>query len=117
LNRHSRKLLWDVRVAIDRIVAFTAGRERDDYSRDLMLRSAVERQLEIVGEALSQLRKADPDTAARIPDLPKVVGLRNILIHAYADVDDDMVWAAVRKNLPALRDQLDALGGDPGQAP
>ena len=117
MNRHSRKLLWDVRLAIERIAAFTAGRERDDYSRDLMLRSAVERQLEIVGEAPSPLRKADPDTAARIPDLPKVVGLRNILIHAYADVDDDMVWAAVRKNLPALRDQLDALGGDPRQAP
>lgn len=71
-----------MRLAIERIAAFTAGRERDDYRRDVMLRSAVERQLEIVGEALSQLRKADPDTAARIPDLPKVVGLRNMPIHA-----------------------------------
>ena len=82
-----------------------------------MLRSAVERQSEIVGEALSQLRQADPATAARIPDLPKVLGLRNIPIHAYADLDDDMVWAAIRNNLPVLRDQLDGLGRDPGQAP
>jgi len=47
-----------------------------------MLRSAVERQFEIVGEALNQLRQTDKATAAHIPDLPKAVGLRNVLIHA-----------------------------------
>jgi len=82
LKRHSRKLLWDAREAIDLIFAFTAGRTRDEYTRDPMLRSAVERQFEIVGEALNQLRQTDKATAARILDLPKAIGLRNVLIHA-----------------------------------
>ena len=56
-----------------------------------MLRSAVERQFEIVGEALSQLAKAAPELAAQIPDLPRIVAFRNILRHGYAVVDNTIV--------------------------
>jgi uncharacterized protein with HEPN domain len=52
-----------------------------------MLRSAVERQFEIIGEALSQLAKIDPAVAARIPDLRRIVGFRNVLIHGYDRMD------------------------------
>jgi len=67
-----------------------------------MLRSAVERQFEIIGEALSQLTKIAPELAAQIPDLPRIVAFRNILIHGYAVVDNEIVWRAAQENLPEL---------------
>jgi uncharacterized protein with HEPN domain len=72
-------------------------------------RSAVERQFEIVGEALRQLRDVDPDAAAAIPELARIVAFRNILIHGYASVDDRLVWGVVEGKLPALRIALGSL--------
>ena len=69
----------------------------------------VERQFEIIGEALNQLSRVDPDLAACVPDLLELVGFRNLLIHGYALVDDAIVWEAVTTELPALRERLDEL--------
>ena len=55
-----------------------------------MLRSAVERQFEIIGESLNRLSQVDPEYSKTIPDLPQIVAFRNILIHGYATVDDAM---------------------------
>ena len=71
-----------------------------------MLRSAVERQFEIIGEALNQLSKVDPEVASRIPELRRIVAFRNILIHGYATVDDALVWQALVDKLPGLREAL-----------
>jgi uncharacterized protein with HEPN domain len=65
-------------------------------------KSAVERQLEIIGEALNRVRKADPETAQRVPEISRIVGLRNILAHGYAVVDDTVVWSAASERIPAL---------------
>jgi uncharacterized protein with HEPN domain len=67
MRRDPRADLWDAQAAVDRILEFTRGRSLDDYLADAMLRSAVECQFEIVGEALSQLAKAEPSIAQRIP--------------------------------------------------
>ncbi|RSN13172.1 hypothetical protein DMC63_27895 [Streptomyces sp. WAC 05977] len=67
-----------------------------------MLRSAVERQFEIIGEALNQLSKADRDLAAQVPDLGRIVAFRDILIHGYATVDDALVWQVLTERLPGL---------------
>lgn len=72
------KRLRDARRAAERIARFTSGRTRDDYLGDEMLRSAVERQFEIIGEAFTGLRRVDPSLAATIPDLPRVVAFRNV---------------------------------------
>ena len=100
--RDPRAFVWDARHAIDRVRSFVVGRTWDDYAEDVLLRSAVERQLEIVGEALNRLAKTDPDAAARIPDLPRIVAFRNILIHGYAVVDDRIVWEVVATRLEPL---------------
>jgi uncharacterized protein with HEPN domain len=71
----------------------------------------VERQFEIVGEALNQLSRTAPDLAAQVPDSARIIAFRNILIHGYAIVDDEIVWRATQENLPALRAALDALLG------
>lgn len=103
------KLIWDAREAGAKARRFVQGKSFEDYMADELLRSAVERQLEIVGEALGQLRKADPGTAALVPHLAQAVALRNVLIHGYATVDDRLVWGVADAHLPPLLDGLAAL--------
>jgi len=105
------------RAAADAIVDFAQGRSFNDYMSNLMLRSAVERQFEIIGEALSQLHRADPALAARIPDLRPVIGFRNALIHGYAQIDDVEVWWAIEVDLPPLRARVAALLAELGETP
>lgn len=102
MRPESPGLLWDARDAANRIATFIEGLDEDSYARDALRRSAVERQLEIIGEALNNLRKNDPATAAEIPNLNRIIGLRNILAHAYAVVDDSVVWSAAHSRVPEL---------------
>jgi uncharacterized protein with HEPN domain len=88
ISPDAAKYLWDARRAAERIARFTDGRGFDDYLADEMLRAAVERQFEIIGEAFAGLRRTDPELADAIPDLPRIVAFRNVLIHGYATVDD-----------------------------
>nr|WP_316642113.1 DUF86 domain-containing protein [uncultured Roseateles sp.] len=109
MSPDAAKHLWDAQQAAAKALRFVQGKGFDDYLADELLRSAVERQLEIVGEALSQLRKVDPTTASTIPDLPQAVALRNVLIHAYATVNDRLVWGVVEQHLRPLLDCLMVL--------
>jgi uncharacterized protein with HEPN domain len=81
LRRDAKSLLWDARDAGRAITDMTAGKSFADFDSDLLLRSAVERQFEILGEALNRLARLDATLAARIPDLRRIVAFRNILIH------------------------------------
>jgi uncharacterized protein with HEPN domain len=101
--------LHDIATAISAIEAFTANRSFAEYERDLMLRSAVERQFGIIGEAMSQLRHRDPDLAARISDHRAIIDFRNVLIHQYQRVRDETVWGVVEDGLPVLRREVEAL--------
>jgi len=109
MRSESRKYLWDALQAAERVVRFTAGRNFESYKADELLRSAVERQFEIVGESLARLDKLDSETAAAIPEVPRIVAFRNILIHGYAAVDDKIVWGVVESSLPQLRKALQQL--------
>lgn len=86
-----RGYLWDALRATERLNKFRQGKTFADYQSDDMLKSAVERQFEIVGEALNQLSKVDPGLAAKVPELARIVAFRNVLIHGYAMVDDVIV--------------------------
>ena len=113
MSADSSKYLWDVCEAIGRIDRFINGRTFDEYMDDEMLRAAVERQFEIIGEALNRLSKRDTERADRIPDLARIVAFRNILIHGYATVDDRLVWGVLEGQLPSLRRHVDEmLDGD-----
>ena len=109
MQRDSKAYLWDAREALDAITVFTHGRTREEFLQDLMLRSAVERQFEIVGEALAQLARQDQVLADQIPDLPRIVAFRNILVHGYAIVDSERVWLVVHESVPGLREVVDQL--------
>jgi len=78
MRRDARAYLWDALQAADLLREFGTGKDYSRYQADAMLRSAVERQFEIIGEALNQLSKLDASLAARIPDLSRIVAFRNI---------------------------------------
>ena len=102
MHPDAAKLLWDAQLAADRVSRFCAGKTFANYDTDELLCSAVERQLEIVGEALNQLSRVDAATASLLPDLPRIVAFRNMLIHGYASVDNQIVWGVIETNLPPL---------------
>ncbi len=104
-----RILLWDVERAGADIQCFTDGMERDDWLRDQRTQAAVERKFEIIGEALNRLDKTHPECAARIPDLPRIIGFRNILAHGYDIVVPEDVWDYVQNDLLVLRTIVQTL--------
>lgn len=112
MPRDPRTYVWDARRAAELIQAFVAGRSWSEYQSDAMLRSGVERQFEVIGEALNQLSREDPGAAAKIPDLARIVAFRNVLIHGYASVDDSLVWSVATEKLLTLVGSLNALLGD-----
>ncbi|MFZ4893469.1 DUF86 domain-containing protein [Plantibacter sp. Mn2098] len=102
MQPESAALLWDVQNAASHIASFIDGLTAEAYAADDLRRSAVERQLLIIGEALNKLRKVDPNVAEQIPDLSRIIGLRNVLAHGYAVVDDAVVWQAATTRVPEL---------------
>jgi uncharacterized protein with HEPN domain len=109
MQPEAKKYLHDIKLAADAIAQFTSDKTFSDYVGDLMLRSAVERQFEIIGEALSKVSQLDVGVAARISEHRRIIAFRNLLIHAYADVDDRLVWDVIATKLPGLRAELSAL--------
>lgn len=101
--------LWDVLSAADDIAAFVADIGVEDYAADRMRHSAVERQFEIIGEAINQLSKIDSSLASRIPHTSRAVRFRNRLIHGYFTVDHTLVFSIARDDLPLLRQAVDTL--------
>jgi uncharacterized protein with HEPN domain len=117
MERDPRSFLWDARTSADAILRYTANKSEAAYLADDMLRAAVERHFEIIGEALNRLAKTAPDIAVRIPELARAVAFRNLLIHGYANVDDPTVWRTTQEDLPGLRAIVAALLAELGDLP
>ena len=113
MRLEAQKYLHDIQRAADRVDRFCTGKTFAQYLADEILRSAVERQLGIIGEALSRLAKEDPEVAAAIPDYVKIIAFRNILIHGYAAVDDKIVWGVVENHLAPLQAAIKRLVSTP----
>ncbi|ROO27054.1 hypothetical protein SAOR_09595 [Salinisphaera orenii MK-B5] len=109
MSRDVAMYLYDMQRAAKAIREFCRDKTYPQYSRDLLLRSAVERQFEIIGEALNKLGRLDPAAQARVRDYRNIISFRNILIHGYAELDDGLVWSAVIDRLPQLETDVNAL--------
>ena len=105
------KHLEDMRDAASFVLEVTAADSLDDYLANRLLRQAVERNFEIIGEALNRLHRSDPATAARIGDMPRIVAFRNILAHGYDAIDHEVVWYLIQEELPGLLRTVQALLG------
>lgn len=102
MPRDAKKLLHDVRRACQAILSFCQDRSLDDYLADLMLRSACERQLEIVGEAMTRLRDHHQATFASVTHGAAIIAFRNRLIHGYDSVDSEIVWDVIDRKIAEL---------------
>ena len=106
MNPRSLKRLEDAGDACTRIQSFLKGISLETFVNSELLRSAVERQLEIIGEALGIATKEDDSILEIVPDIPRIVGLRNRLIHGYDSVDPELIWDVVKTKIPPLTLQL-----------
>ena len=79
----------------------------EDYEADWQLRLAVERSIEIIGEAMSRILKLEPEIP--ITDAKAIVGTRNRIIHAYDAISDDIIWSIVVNHLAKLKEEVSAL--------
>jgi len=109
MQLEAKKYLYDIQQAAALVTEFITGNQFEDYRSNSMLRAAVERQFEIIGEALSQLARLDLARVERISEYRRIIAFRNILIHSYADVDDRVVWDVMQGKLPVLRREVEAL--------
>ena len=109
MRLETRKYLYDMQHAAALLREFTSNKTFADYERDAMLRAAVEREFEVIGEAMTQLARVDEGVAASIQGYQRIIAFRNVLIHGYADVDDRLVWDVVETSLPTLAREIDLL--------
>jgi len=109
MQLETKKYLYDICEACELILRFAANKQFADYIDDPLLRSGVERQLEIIGEAVNAISKAAPEVATRIGHHRRMVAMRNRLIHGYSTVDDGVVWDVIRYDLPELMKQVEDL--------
>ena len=109
--RDVRAYLHDIDQSCGRIFSFTESRTIEDFAEADLLRSAVERQFEIIGEAMSQALKTEPNLANRITNAARIVAFRNRLIHAYAFVAPDVVWGVIQRHLPTLHAEIREIMG------
>ena len=109
MNEKVLKCLYDIKQAIDEIDSFFASKSKrfDDYSKDMLLKRAIERNLEIIGEAMSRILKEEP--LFPIENAKRIIGLRNQIIHGYDSVSDENIWGIVINHLPKLKIEISSL--------
>ena len=109
METEGRTSLNDILNAASLLNNFTFGKTYSDYSNEPLLRSATERQFGIIGEAISRLARIDEPTAALITDYRRIISSRNVLIHDYDSVDNQIVWNALQNRLPVLVLEVEVL--------
>lgn len=109
MTRDPEKFLFDMLDACRFLIELTTSATVERYIRDRTFRSAVERELQKIGEAMVQLKSLDPQCAERIPDHERIIRFRHVLVHGYYKLDSDAVWDVVKEKLPVLQKELEAM--------
>ena len=105
------KWLYDIKIAIDEIDSYFETHDKDffKYRSNLMLKRAVERDLEIIGEAINRIVKKDESFHDKITNARAIIGLRNQVIHAYDTISDENIWSILINHLPKLKQEIKTL--------
>jgi uncharacterized protein with HEPN domain len=109
MNERILKCLYDIKIAAEEIDSFfeTESRDFHNYKGNSLLKRAIERNLEIIGEAMNRILKEDPDFNLEIAK--RIIGLRNQIIHGYDTVSDESIWGIITNHLPKLKTEVDSL--------
>ena len=109
MDERTEKWLIDIQIAIDEINSYFDDNKWDFFSfrQNSMRKRAIERNLEIIGEAINRILVKEPDI--QINDARKIVNLRNHFIHSYDSISDENIWAVLINHLPALKKDIDEL--------
>lgn len=105
MNPKIQSWVLDIDQSIDEILEFIGG-QKDffQYQKDLKTKKAVERNLEIIGEAVGRILKEDP--SFEIENSRNIIGTRNRIIHSYDNISDEIIWTIITRDLPNLKIQL-----------
>lgn len=95
MSHDPQKHLFDILQACELIEDFAKAKTLDQFKNDALLRSAVERQFQIIGEALAQLLRRHPDLASKVTDYQDIINFRHILVHGYDRIEDDVTWGVI----------------------
>lgn len=107
-DERDRAHLWDMLDAAQAIAEFVRGKTYNEYLSNRMMRGAVERHIEIIGEAA---RRVSEETRQAQPDIPwhAIIGQRNVLAHQYDEILDEAIWAVATRRIPELIEQIHKL--------
>lgn len=98
--------LEDAAAACELILQFTQDMDEEQYDTDLKTQSAVERQFEIIGEALNRIKRIEPNLLDQIENWREIIGFRNVIAHGYDVIENVIIWDSVLKDIPLLLVQL-----------
>jgi uncharacterized protein with HEPN domain len=102
------KLLFDIKESIESIENYLGDkRDFNIYLSNKMLRRAVEREFEIIGEAMNRLEKID--STIKISSKKQIINMRNRVIHGYDKIDNEIVWGTIIRHLPSLKQEIETL--------
>jgi uncharacterized protein with HEPN domain len=109
MNEKVLKYLYDIKIAIGEIDSYFENEPRsyDNYRQNTLLKRAIERNLEIIGEAMNRILKEDPGFL--IENSKRIISLRNQIIHGYDSVSDESIWGIINLHIPKLKTEIDSL--------
>ena len=109
MNERVLKCLYDIKIAAEEIDSFFESESRDfeNYKGNSLLKRAIERNLEIIGEAMNRILKEDPNF--KLENAKRIIGLRNQIIHGYDTVSDESIWGIITNHLPKLITEVNSL--------
>jgi uncharacterized protein with HEPN domain len=108
MSREEKKLLFDIQASLKAIESYMQGVSNyNDYQSNPMLQDAVERNLEIIGEAVNRLMRINP--SMQISNARRMVDTRNFIIHSYDIIDNTRVWTIIINHLPILKAEVENL--------
>lgn len=112
MQRDVEKHLLDILAAARDVQQFVGTMSFGEYHGDKLVKAAVERKFEIIGEALNRVARMSPETAAKIREFEKIIAFRNLVIHKYDVVSDPLVWDVIKNKLPLLIEDVEKLQSD-----
>ena len=107
-KKRTKLILEEIIVFCSKIDKYTKDMKKEEFQKNELVIDAVLRNLELIGEASKRLSEEFKIKNLQIP-WKKIIGLRKIVIHAYSNVDLDIIWDIIKKNIPETKNLLDKI--------